>query len=171
MRVGVKLSGLALTVLFFSSVTFGQIGTSTITGRVTDTTGAVVPRVQVSIVQTSTNFQYSAVTNEEGIYRVPSLQPGQYRVSFEAAGFKRLVRDDVELRTGDVLAVDVALQVGVVTESVEVTGATPLLETETSTTGTLVAGAVLYNLPLYQRYINSTLNLVQIGRASCRERV
>src|SRR5215472_10462418 len=104
MRSGARLSGFALAVLLFSSITFGQIGTSTITGRVTDTSGAVIPKVQVSIVQISTNFQYSAVTNEEGIYRVPSLQPGQYRVSFEASGFKRLVRDDVELRTGDTMA-------------------------------------------------------------------
>ncbi len=147
-------------LLACAGLAWGQIGTSTITGRVTDTTGAVIPKVQVTIIQTTTNFTYSTVTNDEGIYRVPSLQPGQYRVTFEASGFKRLVRDDVELRTGDVLAVDVALQVGVVTESVEVTGATVLLETETSTTGTLVSGTVLYDLPLYQRYINSTLNLV-----------
>ncbi len=126
-----------VTLAFCAGLAYGQIGTATITGRVTDTSGATIPKVQVSIVQTSTNFQYSAVTNEEGIFRVPSLQPGQYRITFETAGFKRLVRDDVELRTGDVLAVDVALQVGVVTESVEVTGSTVLLETETSTTGTL----------------------------------
>src|SRR5262249_50821199 len=143
-----------------STLGFAQIGTSTITGRVTDTTGAVVPRVQVSILHTATNFKYSAVTNEEGIYRVPSLQPGRYRISFEASGFKRLIRDDVDLRTGDVLAVDAVLQLGAVTESVEVTGATTLLETETSATGTLVSGNVLYDMPLYQRYINSTLNLI-----------
>ena len=143
-----------------STLGFAQIGTSTMTGRVTDTTGAVVPRVQVTIVQTATNFKFSAVTNEEGIYRVPSLQPGQYRVTFEASGFKRLIRDEVDLRTGDVMAVDVALQVGAVSESVEVTGATTLLETETSATGTLVSGNVLYDMPLYQRYVVSTLNLV-----------
>src|SRR5260370_30280016 len=143
-----------------STLGFAQIGTSTMCGRVTDTTGAVVPRVQVTIVQTATNFKFSAVTNEEGIYRVPSLQPGPYRVTFEASGFKRLIRDDVDLRTGDVLAVDAALQVGAVSESVEVTGATTLLETETSAAGTLVSGNVLYDMPLYQRYVVSTLNLV-----------
>jgi hypothetical protein len=154
-----RLAVLAL-VLAGALPVCAQVGSSTITGRVTDTSGAVVPRVQISIVQTGTNFQYSAVANAEGIYRVPSLPPGQYRVTFETSGFKRLVRDDVDLRTGDVLAVDAVLQLGAVTESVEVTGATTLLETETSATGTLVSGNVLYDMPLYQRYINSTLNLV-----------
>src|SRR6476661_3754546 len=152
---------LSLAALLATSFSLpGQIGTSTITGRVTDGTGAAVARVQVSILQPATNFHFTAMTNEEGVYRVPSLQPGLYRVTFESPGFKRLVRDDVELRTGDVLAIDVSLQVGNVTESIEVQGATPLLETETSATGTLVSGDVLYNMPLYQRYINSTLNLV-----------
>ncbi len=139
---------------------WGQIGTSTITGRVDDSSGAVVPAVTVTVVQTSTNFTQTAVTNNEGIYRVPSLQPGTYRVSFEAQGFKKSVRENVELRTGDTLAVDGVLQVGNVSESVEVAAATQLLETETSATGTVMSGDVLYDMPLYQRYINSTMNLV-----------
>jgi hypothetical protein len=136
-----------------------QIGTSTITGRVTDSTGAVVPGVTISVVQKTTNFTFNAVTNNEGIYRVISLNPGVYQVTFEAQGFKKFVREDVELRTSDTLAVDAALQVGSISESVEVTGAPPLLETQTSATGTVMSGNVLYDMPLYQRYINSTLNL------------
>ena len=151
---------IVLALVLFPSLASGQIGSSTITGRVTDSTGAVVPRVNISIVQGETNFQFVAVTNDDGLYRVPSLSPGTYRINFEAAGFKKLVRDGIELRAGDVLAVDVQLQVGAVTESVEVTGAAPLLETETSATGALVEGDTLHKLPLYQRYINTTLNLV-----------
>jgi len=154
------LATLLATFLTGLGLAVAQIGTSTITGRVTDSSGAVIPGAAVQIVQTATNFTNNAITNDEGIYRVPSLQPGVYRITFEAQGFKRLVRDAVELRTGDTLAVDAALQVGNVTESVEVTGATPLLETETSATGSVVSGNVLYDMPLYQRYINSTLNLV-----------
>lgn len=136
-----------------------QIGTSTITGRVTDTTGAVVPRVQVTVVQTGTNFTQNTITNDEGIYRILSLQPGLYRVTFESQGFKKVVREGVELRTGDTLAVDMAMQVGAVTESIEVSGAAAALETETSATGTVVSGQVLYDLPLYQRFVNSTMNI------------
>src|SRR5688572_12566980 len=99
-----------------------QIGTSTITGRVIDASGATVPNVTVRVVQKSTNFTSTTTTNSEGIYRVLSLQPGEYRVSFEASGFKKAVNEDVILRTGDTLAVDIAMQVGQLTESVEVTG-------------------------------------------------
>ncbi len=137
-----------------------QIGTSTITGRVTDPSGAVVPAVKVGIVHKDTNFTYSAVTNTDGLYRVPSLQPGPYRVTFEAPGFKTALRDDVDLRAGDTLAVNMVMQVGQVNESIEVTGTAQLLQTETSATGSVVSGNVLYEMPLYQRYVNSTLNLV-----------
>jgi len=154
-----KLAWLAIAASVALSL-WGQIGTSTITGRVQDPTGAVVPGVQVTVVQSGTNFTSNAVTNNEGLYRVLSLQPGSYRISFEAQGFKKAVREDVELRTGDTLAVDMTLQIGAVTESIEVQAATQLLETETSATGTVVSGNILYDLPLYQRYINSTMNLV-----------
>src|SRR5688500_9835952 len=98
------LRKLALVLSVTSIVSFAQIGTSTITGRVTDASGAVAPNISVSVVHKGTNFSYSAITNTEGLYRVPSLQPGQYRVTFEAPGFKKGLRDDIELRTGDTLA-------------------------------------------------------------------
>src|SRR5580704_4032677 len=111
-----------LLALFFGLVftAFPQADTGTITGTVIDATGAPVPNVQVSIVQTETNFHFTSVTNNDGIYRVQSLQTGPYKVTFEAQGFKRFVREDITLRVGDVLAVDAAMQVGAVTESVEV---------------------------------------------------
>ncbi|MDX1982369.1 MAG: TonB-dependent receptor [Bryobacteraceae bacterium] len=149
-----------ITVLsVLSACAWGQIGIGTITGRITDSTGAVVPAADVTVVSVDTNFTFKATSNEDGIYRVPSLNPGKYRVTMEAQGFKKTTQQ-VELRTGDTLAVDAALQVGSISESVEVSSAATLLETETSATGSVVAGSVLYDLPLYQRYINSTLNLV-----------
>ncbi|MCC6586125.1 MAG: TonB-dependent receptor [Bryobacterales bacterium] len=155
-----RLVSLPVLAFGLAAVSWGQIGTSTITGRITDPSGAVIPHVSVTVVQLSTNFTQNAISNEDGIYRVLSLQPGQYRVSFESQGFKKTVRENVELRTGDTLAVDMVMQVGSVSESVEVTGVTQLLETETSATGTVVSGNVLYDMPLYQRYVNSTLHLV-----------
>ena len=100
-----------------SILALGQIGTSTITGRVTDSSGAVVPNVNVTIVSKTTNVSNTAVTNQEGIYRVPSLSPGEYRVNFESAGFNKTLVDTVELRTGDTQAVDAIMQVGQLTES------------------------------------------------------
>lgn len=155
-----RLTAAACAVAASISMGMAQIGTATIAGRVTDPSGAVIAGVNVTVVQTATNFQFTAVTNNEGLFRVQSLQPGAYRITLEAAGFKRVVRDNVDLRTGDTLPVDVALEVGNVTEAVEVTAQTQLLETETSAVGTVMEGQTLYKLPLYQRYINSTLNLV-----------
>src|ERR1700737_1558675 len=106
------MTKLVVTVCAISVAAFGQIGTSTITGRVTDSSSAVAPNVSVSIVHKATNFSYSAVTNADGIYRVPSLQPGEYRVTFEARGFKKAVRDDVDLRTGETLAEAVVVEGG-----------------------------------------------------------
>jgi hypothetical protein len=139
---------------------WGQIGTSTLTGRITDSTGAVVPGANVTVVNVGTNFTFKTTTNDEGLYRVLSLNPGPYRVTVETQGFKRAVREDIEIRVGDIFAADFVLQVGSLNESIEVSGSATLLETETSATGSVVAGSVLYDMPLYQRYINSTMNIV-----------
>src|ERR1041385_1453220 len=109
---------LSLTAVAMISMLPAQVDTGTITGRVTDPTGASIPGVQVSLVQTETNFRFAGLTNSEGIYRVQSLQPGTYRVTFEAAGFKRGVQDNIALRVGDVRAVDVVMEVGTLSESV-----------------------------------------------------
>src|SRR5260370_354961 len=149
----------ALVLMTLAPLAKAQVGTSTLTGRVTDPSGAVVAGVAVTITNTETNFRFSANTNEDGLYRVPSLAPGPYHLTFEAGGFKRVMREDITLRTGDVLAVNASLELGSVADSVEVTGAPPLLETETSAVGALVRGDVLYKLPVFQRYVNYTLHL------------
>ena len=138
----------ALAFLLCNTAALGQIGTSTITGRVSDASGAVVPNVSVVVVNTGTNFQFTAVTNADGLFRVQSLQPGPYRVTFEAAGFKRLIRDAVEVRASATRPVDAILEVGAVSESVEVKANSQLLETETGSSGALVIGSMYYKLPL-----------------------
>ena len=138
---------------------YAQVDTGTITGTVTDPTGAPIPNVRVLVVQTETNFESRTVTNAEGLYRVQSLQPGPYRVSFEAAGFKRTVQSGLDLRVGDVLPVNARLEIGQLTESIQVSAQSMLLETETSASGSLTEGDTLYKMPLYQRYVLNALNL------------
>jgi hypothetical protein len=145
--VWISLAGLALA----------QLDTGTITGRVTDPSGSVIPSVRISLVQPETNFRFSAVTNAEGIFRIQSLQPGTYQITFEAAGFKRLVQDNIVLQTGAVKPVDARLEIGLASESVQVTAEASLLETETSSTGTVTEGDVLYKLPLFQRNITNSM--------------
>jgi hypothetical protein len=124
---------------------------------VTDPSGSVIPGVKIGLVQPETNFRFQAVTNAEGIYRIQSLQPGTYQITFEASGFKRLVQASVVLQTGAVAAVDVQLEVGSTNESVQVTAEASLLETATSSTGTVTEGDVLYKLPLFQRNITNSM--------------
>jgi hypothetical protein len=151
---------LVLSLCLLASPALAQLGVSTINGRVTDASGAVVPGAAVNVVNTATNFTYTSETNSEGLFRVPSLQPGPYRVEVEASGFKRFVRDNLDVRAGVTVPVNAALEVGVVTEQVEVTAETALLETETSAMGASVTGEIMYKLPNYQRYPASTLNFV-----------
>jgi len=137
-----------------------QLGVATITGRITDVSGAVVGGATIVVTNTDTNFSYNTQTNAEGIFRVPSLQPGPHRVSVEASGFKRHVRENLDLRAGSTLPVDAVLEVGALAEQVRVTGEAALLETETSATGTALKGENLYNLPLFQRNVTNILRLV-----------
>src|SRR5450432_777402 len=103
----------ALAFLSVSFLTYGQLSTGTITGTATDPTGSPIPSVKVTVLQTDTNYESRVETNSEGIFRVQSLQPGLYRVTFEAAGFKRIVLSGLDLHTGDVMPVNAKLEIGV----------------------------------------------------------
>jgi hypothetical protein len=154
----VSLSLFLLVTLVFSGATvYAQTGQGTLTGSITDSSGAVVPAVAVVVKNQSTGFTYNGVTNEEGIYRVPYLNAGLYEVTYEATGFRRLVRNDVQIRSTETLGLNITLEVGNVVESVEVTAGAQLLETETSTTGHLVSGTELTTLPTPQMKIESMI--------------
>lgn len=94
---------------------------------------------------------FEAVTNTEGAYYVPYLAPASYRLTVEMQGFKRHVQDGVTVRTGEIPRLDVRMELGNVTESVQVTGAPPLLETETSASGQVLSGDTLVAIPVSQK--------------------
>ncbi len=151
-----------LSALFLFSLSFrlsAQISTGTITGTLTDPSGAAVVGVKVSVVETSTNFQANSVTNADGFYRIDSLKPGTYDITYQAPGFKTVIQKGLQLQVGNVLPVDAVLQIGQVNEQVQVTSEGTLLETENSSTSTVTEGDTLYKMPLYQRYVLNTLNL------------
>lgn len=127
---------------------FAQETRGSITGRVTDPSGAVIPTVKVEALNVATNVSVTAVTNEAGNYDIPYLLPGLYRLTAEAPGFKRTVRDGIELRVGDRLVVDLRLEVGAVTESVEVVAETPLLATATAAIGAVMGQRQITELPI-----------------------
>ena len=141
------------TLFSLVSVALAQTtGTATVVGTITDNTGAVVPGAAINIVNNETQFVYNGETNTEGGYYVPNLNPGTYRLTIQAQGFKRYVREGVILRTSEQPRIDVQLEVGSVTESINVTASAPLLETETTSTGQVLEGETIVKIPVLQKY-------------------
>jgi hypothetical protein len=151
-----KALGTMSVVLMVTLPLCAQIDNGNITGRVTDPADAVIAKAQVTVTQTEMNFTTTLATNDEGMYRAPNLRPGPYRIVVVAPGFKRFVRDSVELRINNTLEVNAQLEVGATSESVEVKAAAELLETQTSSTGAIVEGDYFYDLPNFQRNIKAS---------------
>lgn len=126
-------------------------GTATLVGTVTDSTGAVHVGAKVSAVNVATSFVTETLTTPEGSYYAPYLAPGNYRLTVEAAGFKRYVREGIVLRTGETPRVDVMLEVGAVSEVINVAANSPLLETETAAAGQVLDGDLLVKVPVSQK--------------------
>jgi len=150
---------LPLIIFLLSGMCFAQITTSTIVGTVTDASGAAVPNAQVTAVNTSTNLSRSAQTNGEGEYRIEFLPVGNYRVEISAAGFEKSAHNDVVLQIAQPSRVDAQLQVGQVSQTVEVVSAVPLVNTSTAEIGRLVDNKEIENLPIVNRNVYTLLSL------------
>jgi outer membrane receptor protein involved in Fe transport len=131
--------------------------TGTITGVVTDDTGAVMPGVTVEVTNTDTNQSRTAVSGADGFYSVLLLQPGPYSVKATLAGFKTAVRDGIRVEVQSTARVDVKMAVGGLEESVHVTGETSLVETASASMGTVIDQKKVEELPLNGR------NFTQLG--------
>src|ERR1041385_6319630 len=108
--------------------TFGEIS-----GRVTDPSGAAVPATYVTATNTATNAVRQTVTTESGDFTFPSLPPGVYRIRMEHSGFKGVTSDNIELQVQQAVHFDATLQVGQVSDTVEVTATADLLQSENAT--------------------------------------
>ncbi|HEY2012152.1 MAG TPA: TonB-dependent receptor, partial [Bryobacteraceae bacterium] len=124
---------------------------ATLKGRVTDTSGAVVPHVKIEVANTETNVVLNTLSDSAGVFAMPYLSPGSYRLTVESSGFKKFVREPLVLNVGETVEVDVPLEVGAVTEQLTVTGESPLLETAKADRGTLVDRQSVAELPLNGR--------------------
>ena len=130
-----------------------------VTGLVTDPHGRSVPGVTVLITNLSTNVASRTVTNDQGIYRVPSLQPGIYRITIDKDGFKSIVKSGIELHVQDVASINFELQIGSVNETVTVEAGAPVINTESATVSTVVDRQFAENLPLNGRSFQSLIQL------------
>jgi hypothetical protein len=144
----VRILYLLVAALAGSHVASGQESRATLLGRVVDPSGAVVVGAKVRAINTGTNTAASSTTNEHGNYEIPYLPSGPYRVEVEAAGFKKLVQQDVELHVADRQAIDFTLELGAIAESVTVGGQSELLDTATASAGTIMLARQASELPI-----------------------
>jgi hypothetical protein len=140
---------IALALFLGLSSLHAQTVLGTLTGRVLDASGASVANAAVSATHAGTNVAYRTKTNEAGNYVLLQLPLGAYEVSIEAAGFRRLVRRNVELNVAQTVTIDAQLEVGQVEQSIDVTAETPILQTSTSDLGTTIQRQKLVELPLF----------------------
>ncbi len=151
---------IALVILSFLPVVLAQRDLSTILGEIIDPTGSVVPNAQVTLTEDATGLQYTTRTDSTGVYIRPLLKPGTYTITVEAPGFKKEVQHNVQLTSGDRVQVNLSLQVGEVTQSVEVSTAPPALQTQSTIIGQNISEREATDLPLggQRVYANLALN-------------
>jgi hypothetical protein len=141
-------------VMLGHEVLAGQTSTATLVGTVRDPTGAILPNVTIAITNTGRNTQLGTVTNEVGGFVFPALVPGTYSIAAELPGFKKFVREGITLQVNQTVRVDMNLEVGAVVESIAVVEAAPMVETETSSRGSVIDQKKIADLPLNGRDYN-----------------
>ncbi len=150
-----------LACLSAAALVYGQAVKGSLLGTVTDPSAAVVPAARVTITEINTGLSRSMETNQNGYYVFANLEAGVYRVQVEHTGFKIAVRDRVEVAVNSTIRVDMELQTGAVTETVNVMAEAALLQTDRSDTGRKIETRQLSDMPLaYNRNFQGLLNLV-----------
>ncbi len=140
---------IAITVLcaFPAVSAFAQEFRGTITGRVTDSQAASIPNAKIVVTLINTGGRSQTSTGADGLYTVPFLAPGVYRLEAEASGFKRHVRDGIEVNAGDRVGIDIELALGQLNETITVTSEASMLDTTSATAGQVINSAQVENLP------------------------
>jgi outer membrane receptor protein involved in Fe transport len=155
----IRTLGVGLAILLtFTAVSFAQ-GTADIVGRVTDTSGGVLPAVTVTAQNVATKIQRTTISSDTGDFLFTLLPIGVYTVKIELQGFQT-VNSRVELNTGDRARVDAKLQLGTVAETIMVTGEAPLLQTDTSTVGSLINEKTVQDAPIPGRNIIRMVQMI-----------
>jgi len=159
-----------LAVCPFIAVLHAQGVGAAIQGTVRDSTGAIIPGATITAIRTETNLRRTAGSNEAGLFSIPDLPPGKYRVQVSCPGFQsRAV--DIELVVGQEFVLNTALQVGEITQQVTVTSEVPLVDTSTSQVSGLVAERQVKDLPLNGRSFDNliSLNPVMVNSSAIKQ--
>lgn len=161
LRTGCELAVLVsvLFTMFYGNIAKAQQETAAVVGTVTDTTGAIVPDATVTITNVQTNINQASTTSSTGDYAFNLLQVGTYSIRIESKGFKAFSAPSIALSAGDRVRVDAKLEVGDITQTIEVSASLPALKTDTSNIGSLVPSQSVQALPLNGRNL---IKLVQL---------
>lgn len=136
-----------------------QSTNATITGTVTDSSGAVVPAAKITVTNIDTNLEVTGSTNEVGNYSLPQLREGRYILTVEAAGFQPFTAKDVVLTSRDVRRIDAVLQLGQTATAIEVSAGATLIETETARISNTQTSDMLKTVPLNARWLWAFFNI------------
>jgi Carboxypeptidase regulatory-like domain/TonB dependent receptor-like, beta-barrel len=161
MQIAKRLLWLTLACASVFTVVTGQAVKGSLLGAITDSNGGVLPGAKVIITEVNTNLSRTTVTNESGNYVFGNLDRGVYRLEIQLAGFKKAVRDKVDVLVNNDTRVDMQLEPGEITQSVEVAATLPLLQTDRADVGRQIETKQLQDMPLtFNRNFQSLLNLV-----------
>jgi len=158
-RLLASLAAAFVFLTFFAAMAFAQAGRGTISGRVTDSTGAVAPGVEVVLQSKATGLTERTVTSGAGLYAFVSLNPGVYQVAVSQTGFAKLELNNVVVTVDQVTEVNITLQVGEMTETVTVIEGFQLVEPSNSTVGTLIPSEAIERVPLLYRNVYDLIQL------------
>jgi hypothetical protein len=156
-RVGRVIATLCLVAI--ASVVYAQ-ATSTFNGRVVDQADAVLPGATITVTNAATGVVRTTVSNAEGQYFLPGLEPGTYQVKTELAGFAESLRDNVRLNVNSTITIDFKLSLAGVNETLTVTGEAPLIQATQSKVTNTIETTELQNLPMITRTISGMLELL-----------
>ncbi len=154
-----KLFSILLVISLHFSLAWAQTNTGTILGTVQDTTGAVLPGVEVVVTHVDQGRSRTIISDDEGRYRVPNLNLGDYEIEASLPGFQTSVRTGIQITIDRRAVVDFTLNVGEISERVTVTGEAALVETTSGSLGTIVDRTTVQELPLNGRDLTQLLSL------------
>jgi len=138
----------ALLTLFTAFALFAQRDLATLVGTVTDASGGVIANAKVTVTETSTGLVYDLVTGNAGDFIRPALKPSIYSISVTAPGFKKAEQKEIQLKSGERTGINIALTIGDIGQTVEVSAAAPLLQTESTHVGANINAKQLTDVPL-----------------------
>src|SRR5271156_452112 len=150
---------LSACALMLASPLVAQSPNGVINGLVADPSNRVIVGAEVVVANDVTGVQYTTKTNGEGIYVVPYLPPGPYRLQVSKVGFKTLIKPDIVLNVQDALSINFTLPVGALYETMTVTGGAPLVNTENGAVSTVVDRQFAENLPMNGRSFQALIEL------------